>query len=233
MWLVQSELCAGTMMPIEPSTRESSSMMMAYSAFPMPAPPYFSGKITPRNPITASLGINSEGNFDTSSHSITCGRISPSANSRTVRRNCCCSSVSANSTWPRRSAGLKISGINTEPALQFISQGFGLATIVSRRLRQGKGEDLVRLFFLRHFGMPARGDDQVLFAARAHLVSHRRSRTRSGQLKFPDFLSGFDVECADRRVDNCSGYEDQAARGDNRSAQAGRTRGNDRLAGSD
>src|SRR3984885_8738747 len=59
----------------------------------MPAPPYFSGKKTPRNPISASLGMISEGNFEASSHSMTCGAISPSANSRTVRRSCCCSSV--------------------------------------------------------------------------------------------------------------------------------------------
>src|ERR1700683_3590097 len=59
----------------------------------MPAPPYFSGKMTPRNPISASLGMISEGNFEASSHSMTCGAISPSANSRTVRRSCCCSSV--------------------------------------------------------------------------------------------------------------------------------------------
>src|SRR5258708_8088789 len=38
------------------------------------------------------------GKCDTSSHSITCGAISPSANSRTLRRSCCCSSVRLNST---------------------------------------------------------------------------------------------------------------------------------------
>src|SRR6185437_9406168 len=64
----------------------------------MPAPPYFSGKMTPRKPISASLGIISEGNWEASSHSITCGAISASANSRTVRRRCCCSSVRENST---------------------------------------------------------------------------------------------------------------------------------------
>src|SRR5277367_2909432 len=64
----------------------------------MPAPPYCSGKITPRKPISASLGMISEGNVEASSHSITCGAISPSANSRTVRRRCCCSSVSEKST---------------------------------------------------------------------------------------------------------------------------------------
>src|SRR5579863_2515069 len=64
----------------------------------MPAPPYFSGKITPRKPISASLGITSEGNCEASSHSITCGAISASANSRTARRRCCCSSVNENST---------------------------------------------------------------------------------------------------------------------------------------
>src|SRR5690348_13547959 len=64
----------------------------------MPAPPYFSGKMTPRKPISASLGIISEGNWEASSHCITCGAISASANSRTVRRRCCCSSVRENST---------------------------------------------------------------------------------------------------------------------------------------
>src|SRR3954471_9590580 len=54
--------------------------------------------MTPRRPRFASLGISSVGNCDASSHSITCGRISDSANSRTVRRSCCCSSVKEKST---------------------------------------------------------------------------------------------------------------------------------------
>src|SRR5438309_2279909 len=40
----------------------------------------------------------SSGKWEASSHSITCGVISPSANSRTLLRSCCCSSVNANST---------------------------------------------------------------------------------------------------------------------------------------
>src|SRR5580658_432040 len=64
----------------------------------MPAPPYFSGNITPRKPISASLGMISDGKVESSSHSITWGAISPSANSRTVRRRCCCSSVREKST---------------------------------------------------------------------------------------------------------------------------------------
>src|SRR6266436_7455813 len=66
--------------------------------YPSPAPPYCSGKITPSSPISPSLGMISMGKYDASSHSITCGPISPSANSRTLRRSCCCSSVNANST---------------------------------------------------------------------------------------------------------------------------------------
>ena len=38
---------AATMMPTDPSTRESSSMMMEYSTYPIPAPPSSSGKIEP------------------------------------------------------------------------------------------------------------------------------------------------------------------------------------------
>src|SRR5579872_6619836 len=52
----------------------------------------------PKRPRSASLGIISEGNWEASSHSMTCGAISDSANSRTVRRSCCCSSVKEKST---------------------------------------------------------------------------------------------------------------------------------------
>src|SRR5262249_26574312 len=47
----------------------------------------------PRRPISASLGMISSGKCEASSHSITCGRISPSANSRMDLRSCCCSDV--------------------------------------------------------------------------------------------------------------------------------------------
>src|SRR6266478_824740 len=66
--------------------------------YPRPAPPNCSGKITPSSPISPSFGIISTGKCEASSHSITCGAISPSANSRTLRRNCCCSSVNEKST---------------------------------------------------------------------------------------------------------------------------------------
>ena len=56
--------------------------------------------MTPSKPSLASLGMISGGKCEASSHSITCGAISASANSRTVRRSCCCSSVSEKSTAP-------------------------------------------------------------------------------------------------------------------------------------
>src|SRR5574340_107656 len=56
--------------------------------------------MTPRRPISASLGRISDGKREASSHSITCGAISPSANARTLRRSCVCSSVNAKSTMP-------------------------------------------------------------------------------------------------------------------------------------
>src|ERR1700704_1992804 len=98
MWLLHSELCAATINPTDPSTRDSSSIAIAYSMYPRSAPPYSSGKITPKSPISASFGMISTGKCEASSHSITCGAISPSANSRTLRRNCCCSSVNEKST---------------------------------------------------------------------------------------------------------------------------------------
>src|ERR1044072_314534 len=59
----------------------------------MQTPPYSSGKRTPVNPRSASLGSSSIGKCWASSHSITCGAISASANSRTLVFTCCCSSV--------------------------------------------------------------------------------------------------------------------------------------------
>src|SRR5262249_24077676 len=51
----------------------------------------------PSRPISASLGMISSGKCEASSHSITCGRISPSANSRIDLRSCCCSEVNEKS----------------------------------------------------------------------------------------------------------------------------------------
>src|ERR1700758_5066556 len=47
MWFEQSEVCAATMMPTDPSTRDNSSIAVTYSMYPIPAPPYSAGKIIP------------------------------------------------------------------------------------------------------------------------------------------------------------------------------------------
>src|SRR5262247_51105 len=96
MWFVQSELCAASDKPTEPSTRAISSITVAYSTYPIPAPPYSSGKSTPINPSSPIFVKSSRGRRWPSSHSITCGLISASANSRTERLTCCCSSVKSN-----------------------------------------------------------------------------------------------------------------------------------------
>src|SRR3984957_12181873 len=62
----------------------------------MPAPPSDSGKMTPSSPISPSFFTTSCGNSLFSSHSDTCGAISPSANARTELCNCLCSSVNPN-----------------------------------------------------------------------------------------------------------------------------------------
>src|SRR5437660_5213887 len=95
MWFEQNELCAATEIPTEPSTRESSSIAVAYSTYPRPAPPYSSGNKTPVNPSSPSFGSSSIGKCCASSHSITYGAISASANSRTLIFICNCSSVSS------------------------------------------------------------------------------------------------------------------------------------------
>src|SRR4051812_39747073 len=98
MWLEHSELCAATIMPMEPSTRDSSSTAMTYSTYPEPAPPYSCGKMMPINPSLPNSLMVCSGNSDFSSHSITCGLISRSANSRTDFLRASCSSFSWKST---------------------------------------------------------------------------------------------------------------------------------------
>src|SRR5712692_4776783 len=63
----------------------------------MPAPPSSSGKMVPIRPSSPSWRTTSVGNFCASSQSRTWGAISASANSRTMRRSCCCSGVWSNS----------------------------------------------------------------------------------------------------------------------------------------
>ena len=91
-------LCAATDSAIAGQTRASSSMQMQYSTDDMPAPPNSSANWMPVSPRPASFGSRSMGKCCASSHAITCGRISASANSRTVRRRSCCSSVGRKST---------------------------------------------------------------------------------------------------------------------------------------
>src|SRR5438270_6114506 len=88
------------MIPTLPSTRDSSSIASTYSTYPIPAPPRVSGKITPSSPISPSFFTTSWGNSLFSSHSLTCGAISPSANARTALCNCFCSSVNPNIFLP-------------------------------------------------------------------------------------------------------------------------------------
>src|SRR5438552_14140064 len=82
------------MMPTEPSTRESSSMAVTYSTYPMPAPPSSAGKIIPISPSLPNSLTVASGYSPASSHFMTCGAISRAAKSRTLRRKCCCSSLS-------------------------------------------------------------------------------------------------------------------------------------------
>src|SRR5436190_5433715 len=98
IWFEHSEVCAATMIPTEPSTRESSSMAVTYSTYPMPAPPSSAGKTTPSIPSLPSSLIVESGKSPASSHFRTFGAISRSANSRTLFLSCNCSSFSWKST---------------------------------------------------------------------------------------------------------------------------------------
>src|SRR5271165_1905591 len=60
----------------------------------MPAPPYSTGKMVPSSPSLPSSLTVSSGNSPGSSHFMTLGAISRSANSRTIFFSCSCSSES-------------------------------------------------------------------------------------------------------------------------------------------
>src|ERR1700692_456468 len=64
----------------------------------MPAPPYSGGKMMPSSPSLPSSLIVARGNSLASSHFITFGATSRSANSRTVFLRCSCSSFNWKST---------------------------------------------------------------------------------------------------------------------------------------
>src|SRR5437016_13757709 len=66
----------------------------------MPAPPYSGGKIIPRKPSLPSSLMVAIGKSPASSHVMTLGLISRSANSRTLFFNCSCSSFSWKSKVP-------------------------------------------------------------------------------------------------------------------------------------
>src|SRR5579864_9163902 len=63
----------------------------------MPAPPYSGGKIIPSIPSLPSSLMVASGNSPASSHFMTLGLISRSANSRTLFFSCSCSSFSRKS----------------------------------------------------------------------------------------------------------------------------------------
>src|SRR5271154_2034147 len=111
MWFVHSELCAATIIPTLPSTRDSSSTASTYSTYPFPAPPNDSGKITPSSPTSPSFFTTAWGNSLFSSHSLTCGPIPPSANARPALCNCLCSSVNPTIFCP------SVHIINTYPSI--------------------------------------------------------------------------------------------------------------------
>ena len=88
---VQRLLCDATVSATDGSTRASSSITVAASRSPSPAPPSSSGHVIPMNPSSPSFRTISKGNSCDSSCFMTAGRISFSANSL---------AAFATATWP-------------------------------------------------------------------------------------------------------------------------------------
>ena len=75
-------------MPMDWSTRPSSSIATHSELKSAPLPPYSSGTTSPNSPSSPILVTSSVGKWCSRSQAATCGAISDSANSRTTLRNC-------------------------------------------------------------------------------------------------------------------------------------------------
>src|ERR1017187_239137 len=148
MWFEQRDVCAATMIPTEPSTRASSSMAVTYSTYPIPAPPYSGGKIVPIRPSFPSSLIVASGNSQASSHFMTFGAISRSANSRTLFLRCSCSSFNWKSKDPPSPKRLAFTDCHPErpgaPSQPLLLAGVGSEASTVRsdlRLDAARGDD--------------------------------------------------------------------------------------------
>lgn len=81
--------------------------------------------------------------------------------------------------------------------------------------------------------MATGGDDDILLSGFAGLIGHRGRTARGRKLKLPELFAGSCVESAEGRIDHRSSDENQATGRGDRSAEAGRAKGNFRLGGRD
>src|SRR6266511_3789910 len=101
---------ASNVMAIEESTRASSSTAMQNVRKSAPCPPYSSGNGRPNSPMVPICFTMSSGSSSTRSISSARGAMTSSANSRTARRNSCCSAVRSKSMEQRLAASFRCCG---------------------------------------------------------------------------------------------------------------------------
>src|SRR3954452_19044803 len=94
--LIPRPTAASSVIPIDWSTRPSSSMATQRLVKSPAAPPYSSGAVSPKRPSFPISWTRSTGKWCAWSHLATCGARASCANSRTVRRKASCSSESSN-----------------------------------------------------------------------------------------------------------------------------------------
>ncbi len=89
--LMPRPTAASSVMPMDWSTRPSSSIATQRLVKSPSAPPNSSGAVSPNSPRSPIFLTRSTGKWWSLSHCATCGATSASANSRTLRRNVSCS----------------------------------------------------------------------------------------------------------------------------------------------
>ena len=93
--LAPSDTPASRVIPIDWSTRPTSSMAMHCVVRPASAPPHSASNMRPKRPRSPIARTVSVGKMWSRSHTSAWGAISASANSRTTPRNASCSSVNS------------------------------------------------------------------------------------------------------------------------------------------
>src|SRR5438105_1127458 len=144
----------------------------------MPAPPSSAGKIIPIRPSLPNSLTVASGYSPASSHFMTCGAISRAAKSRTLRRKCCCSSLS----WKSKGCLLRRGQCGKQMIkTQLRDRKKQRELRISRRLQLARAPGRQQVHNLFIAGHPPRlliGEDEVAISKNVEHAQAAHTQTR-------------------------------------------------------